>query len=62
MRHFSYFAKPLDGLEKELLWNHSLRRFKIMQNVSLGKYILEKKKSVYLWLSSTLIYKSKIIS
>lgn len=61
MRHFSYFAKPLDGLEKELLWNHSLRRFKIMQNVSLGKYILEKK-SLYLWLSSTLIYKSKIIS
>lgn len=61
MRHFSYFAKALDGLEKELLWNHSLRRFKIMQNVSLGKYILEKK-SLYLWLSSTLIYKSKIIS
>lgn len=44
MRHFSYFAKPLDGLEKELLWNHSLRRFKIRQNVSPGKYILEKKK------------------
>ena len=48
MRHFSYFAKPLDGLEKELLWNHSLRRFKIMQNVSLGKYILKKKVCVFM--------------
>jgi len=48
MRHFSYFAKPLDGLEKELLWNHSLRRFKIRQNVSPGKYILWEKKKPHL--------------
>lgn len=51
MRHFSYFAKPLDGLEKELLWNHSLRRFKIRQNVSPGKYILEKKKKLCVFMA-----------